>query len=131
MANAVVTSIEDRKKEGWSDPVRGHVSWYTLFSRDITPTDEMIAGVAELVPGGRLNLHRHVQPEIYFVISGQGIVTIDGQESLVVPGSAVFIPSDAEHGIRNDFEADLKIFYTFPADCFSDIIYRFPEEQPA
>jgi len=131
MAVAVITSIEDRQKDGWSDPVRGHLSWYTLFSRDITQTDGMIAGVAELAPGGRLNLHRHIQPEIYFIIEGQGIVTIDGKESLVGPGSAVFIPSDAEHGIRNEFDHDLRLFYTFPTDCFSDVTYRFTEAKTA
>jgi quercetin dioxygenase-like cupin family protein len=125
MASPVFVNIEDRSREGWSDSIRGHVSWYTLFSGDITPTDTMIAGVAELIPGGILNLHRHSQAEIYFVIEGQGTVTVDGKESIVGPGSAVFIPSDAEHGIKNDFSERLRFFYTFSADCFSDIEYKF------
>jgi mannose-6-phosphate isomerase-like protein (cupin superfamily) len=127
-SRAVITSIEDRPREAWDDPVRGRVSWFTLFSRDITPTDSMSAGIAELVPGGgSLHPHRHSQPEIYFIIEGTGILTIDGHETIVSKGSAVFIPGDADHCLRNESDADLKLFYVFPTDAFSDVVYRFPE----
>lgn len=45
---------------------------------------------------------------------------------MVPAGCAAFIPGDAEHGIRNVAETVLKIFYVFPADRFSEVIYRFP-----
>jgi len=123
----VIASAADRPRDGWDDPVRGRMSWFTLFSRDITPTDGLSAGLAEIEPGGGLNPHRHAQPEIYFVAEGSGIVTIDGSETAVSAGAAVFIPGDALHGIRNVSGTPLSFFYCFAADTFSEIVYRFPE----
>jgi mannose-6-phosphate isomerase-like protein (cupin superfamily) len=41
------------------------------------------------VRGGR-NLHAHQQPEIYFIIEGTGILTIDGRGTPVTGGSTPF-----------------------------------------
>jgi quercetin dioxygenase-like cupin family protein len=126
-SQAVITTAEERPRDEWNDPIHGRVSWHTLFSSDITPTDSMSAGVAELVSGGELRPHRHEQPEIYFILEGTGIVRIDGHETVVKAGTAVFIPGNAEHGIRNDSDANLKLFYAFPTGSFADVVYRFPD----
>ncbi len=98
----------------------------TFFSAGMTPTEAMSAGLAELAPrGGRLALHRHAQAEIYYIVEGTGIVSVAGSETRVAAGAAVFIPGDAEHGIRNDGEGALRFFYVFPVDRFSDVAYRF------
>lgn len=124
----VITRIEERPREGWDDPVRGCVAWYTLFSSDITPTDSMAAGIAEIVPGGgALRLHSHAEAEIYYIIEGTGIMSLDGRETVVGAGTAVFIPGDAEHGLRNEAGSTLKLFYVFPTGRFSDVVYHFPE----
>ena len=124
---AVIVSAEERPRETFDDPTRGDVSWFTLLSSDITPTSRMSAGLAEIVTSaGSLKLHRHAQAEIYFIVEGTGILTIDGVERTVSAGAAVFIPGDAEHGIRNESDALLRLFYVFPTDRFSDVVYRFP-----
>ena len=126
--SAVVVRKEDRTRETFEDPSRGDVSWFTFFSSDRTATDAMSAGLAQLEPnGGRLNPHRHEQPELYFIAEGSGVLTIEGIERDVAAGSAVFIPGNAEHGIRNDGDSVLRIFYVFPTGCFADVIYRFTE----
>ncbi len=131
-SRAVITSIQERPRESWDDAKRGSVSWFTLFSGDITPTDSMTAGFAEIVPGGGgLQQHRHAQPEIYYITEGTGILTIEGHETVVTAGTAVFIPGDAAHGLRNESGADLKLLYVFPTDCFADVVYRFPDDTPA
>lgn len=125
-SRAVVTRVEERERESWTDPVRGKVAWYTLFSGDITPTSSMSAGVAELVPGeSSLNLHRHEPAELYYILEGTGILTIEGVETVVTAGSAAFIPGNAEHGLRNESGALLRLIYVFPTDRFSDVVYRF------
>ena len=124
----VITTADERPREGWDDPVHGRVDWYTLFSSDITPTDSMAAGIAEIVPGGgALRLHSHAEAEIYYVLEGTGIMSLEGRETVVKAGAAVFIPGDAQHGIRNESGSTLKLFYVFPTGRFSDIVYRFPE----
>lgn len=119
--------MEDRPREGWDILARGDASWFTLFSGDLTPTAGMSAGIMEIAPNGAgLKPHRHAQPELYYVAEGTGVLVVDGVETVVAAGSAAFIPGDAEHGIRNAGGTVLRIFYVFPTDRFSDVVYRFP-----
>jgi quercetin dioxygenase-like cupin family protein len=122
---ALVLTTEELAEDGWDDPVKGRVAWRTLFSGDVTPTEGLTAGVAELPPGGWLGLHRHTPPEIYYVLEGSGIVSLDGAERRVTAGAAVFIPADCEHGIRNDGTAPLRFLYAFAVDAFGEVEYRF------
>jgi quercetin dioxygenase-like cupin family protein len=123
----LVIRADEQRRDGWDDPVKGRVGWRTLFSGDITATDSLTAGVAELEPGGWLGLHRHTPAEIYFVLEGTGLVTIEGNEHAVQAGSAVYIPGDAEHGIRNADNALLRFVYVFPVGAFGEVEYRFSE----
>ncbi|MDQ0396229.1 cupin domain-containing protein [Labrys monachus] len=128
-SQAVIAGTAQREREGWDDASRGNASWFTLFCADRTPTSAMSAGIMELSPaGGILEPHRHRQAEIYFVAEGTGILTIDGVETRISAGTAAFIPGDAEHSLRNDSAALLRIFYVFPTDRFADVVYRFPGE---
>lgn len=43
---------------------------------------------------------------------------VDGVAHDVEKGSAVFIPGDAEHGVRNEGAEELKWFYVFPVGNF-------------
>ena len=124
-AKPLVVRTEEQVLEGWDDPVKGRVSWRTLFSGGTTATEALTAGVAELQPGDRLGLHRHTASEIYYVLEGSGIVTLDGVEHEMAAGAAVFIPGDCEHGVRNDGASPLRLFYAFPVDSFAEIEYRF------
>ncbi|MCO5065162.1 MAG: cupin domain-containing protein [Rhizobiaceae bacterium] len=124
----VVTNESEREREGWDDPARGRVSWYTLVSGDITPTSALSCGIAELeARTGILKPHRHAPAELYHILEGQGVLTLDGEHRVVTAGDTVFIPGDAEHGIRNEGSAVLRLFYVFPQDRFSDVVYRFRE----
>ncbi|MUN63789.1 cupin domain-containing protein [Kocuria sediminis] len=114
----------DHPVEGWHDE-RGHLSWRTLFSAGATPSDTMVTGVAELPEGGFLALHRHDQAETYYVLSGEGVVSLDGVEHPIRPGSNVFIPGGLEHGARNTGNAVLRVFYVLAADDFAEVEYHF------
>lgn len=125
-AQAVVVHESTSPVEGWDDPVRGTVTWRTLLSGDRTPTSQMTLGVAEIGPGVPLRLHRHAPAEIYYVLSGEGVVVIDGVEHAIRTGTSVFIPGNALHGARSTGREPLRILYVFAADSFSDVEYVFP-----
>jgi quercetin dioxygenase-like cupin family protein len=123
----VIANPAGRDRESFDNPAHGNLTWFTLFSSDRTPTAEMSAGITEVPSGGFLKAHRHTQAEIYFVHEGSGVLTIDGVASQLSAGMSVFIPGDAEHSVRNDSAAPLKIFYVFPTDSFADVVYRFSQ----
>lgn len=115
--------------EGWSDPVRGVVNWRTLLSADRTPTEALTIGVAEVVEqvGAEARLHRHAQAEAYYILSGRGILTIEGEELPLSPGTCAFIPGGAWHAARGVGAEPLRLLYVFAADSFDHIVYEFPE----
>lgn len=116
--------------ESFIDPSHGVVTWHTLFSQPHTPDSELSAGIANCPPGnGHLCAHRHVQAEIYYIIEGEGEVTIDGVKHQVTKGSSIFIPSNAEHATVNTGTGDLRWFYVFPTSSFEDVVYRFSKDE--
>jgi quercetin dioxygenase-like cupin family protein len=121
---AVVANADHAPLEGGEDPAFGTVRWRTLFCADKTATSGMVLGVAEFGPGGTLLPHRHSPSEIYFGLSGTGVVTIDGVPQQISAGTAIFIPPDAEHGTVAGDEG-LRFLYVFPRDRFSEVDYRF------
>jgi mannose-6-phosphate isomerase-like protein (cupin superfamily) len=120
---------EECEFEGSDEPTPGRVRWRTLISGDRTPTDSLTVGVAELDPGESRDFvpHKHAQAEVYYILSGEGIVNISGAEHPVRPGTAVFIPGGTAHGARNTGTQLLRLLYVFPSDSFADVKYEFPE----
>lgn len=127
-AMPVVANADHAPLEGGVDPTFGSVQWRTLFCADKTATSGMVMGVAEFGPGGTLCPHRHGPAEIYFCLSGGGEVTIDGVAHELNPGTALFIPEEAEHGTVAGPEG-LRFLYTFPRDRFAEVDYRFSAER--
>ena len=128
MNRALVVRETEVEPETWSDPVRGDVDFRTLFG-DTTRKSDFTAGVTHLDPGGWLGHHRHGPSELYFVLSGTGVLTVDGQEHTVAPGTAVYIPSRSEHGIHNTGSEPLRFFYAFAVDSFEKVDYEFTGPQ--
>lgn len=123
----LVISESDVARDSWDDPAKGVLGFRTLFSGGITATQALTAGIADLNGGDWLGLHRHTPAEIYYVLEGHGTVTLDGDDYPVSAGTAVYIPGDTEHGIRNVGPAPLRFFYAFAVDSFDDVTYRFSQ----
>ena len=113
--------------EQWEDQSRGTIRFRTLISAPETPTDSLVCGIAMMSEGDTFVLHSHAHAEVYYGLEGEGEVTINGEQHRLAPGVALFIPGGAIHGIPLA-TGDLKWFYTFAADSFADIQYRFPHE---
>lgn len=122
----IPSQITLKPPESFHEPGRGHITWRTLLSSGLTPSNTLTAGIATCpAKTGYLGHHRHEQAEIYLILEGEGLMYVDGAEQRVEKGGVVFIPGNAEHGIRNVGEEDLVWFYCFAADRFEDVVYRF------
>jgi len=127
MSEALVRSATYVELEHWSDPVRGEMGFRNIFGGADTETD-FSAGVTELEVGGWMGHHRHEPAEIYYVFTGEGVVTIDDEEHVVGAGTAVHIPGNSEHAIRNTGNGPLRLFYAFAVGSLDQIEYRFTAE---
>ena len=59
-----------------------------------------LANEFEVAVGGEVFPHSHPTHEFYFVMSGRGVMIIDGEERDVDRGDLVHIPPDALHSLR-------------------------------
>lgn len=116
---------EDNVTEVTWDDQRGNLSFKSLIDGDETATSKLTFGTATFGASGYLAPHRHAQPEIYYILAGTGVVTIDGVRHDVSAETGIFIPGNAEHSIANTGTAQLKILYAFAVDRFSEVAYVF------
>ena len=116
--------------EGWDDAAiaaKSEIRWKILISGERGPSSGLVMGIAEFPTGTRLLLHHHEPEETYYVISGHGHIEIDGHESEIGPGSAVYIPSNAKHAVRCIGTEPLVFIFSFACDRFDQIVYHFDE----
>jgi mannose-6-phosphate isomerase len=72
-------------------------------------------------PGKRLSYQRHARrSEHWFVVRGQGIVTLEGQTQTVSPGTAVDVPVGVCHRIENDGDVPLVFIEVQHGDYFGE-----------
>ena len=64
-----------------------------------------------LQPGSSIGLHAHNEDEeIYYVLSGSGIMIVDNEEKEIACGDIVLTKSGSFHGLNNHSSEILKIF---------------------
>jgi mannose-6-phosphate isomerase-like protein (cupin superfamily) len=130
MISEPVVQESAREWETWPDEDgadRGLVHWKTLLSADVTHSEALTMGIANIPPGEALHTHRHLQAEIYLILQGRVLVRIDGRPQPVAAGSALFIPANAPHSCENTGTTDLRFAYVFAANSFAEIEYIFEE----
>jgi len=67
-----------------------------------------------LHPGSAIGYHEQHQDEIYYVLSGQGELTMNGVSSTVGPGTAILTRPGDSHGLRQVGDEDLVIMVAYP-----------------
>jgi len=79
-----------------------------LVHPDTTGSLELDYRISCYQPRAYVELHTHErQEQVYHVLSGQGLMTIDGKRTVVTEHDIVFIPPGVEHGIANNGLTDL------------------------
>ena len=63
------------------------------------------------------------------MLSGEGMLSVDGRDHTVRAGTAAYIPGNSEHAIRNTGKDQLRFFYVFAVGSFEEIEYFFTAEQ--
>lgn len=72
-------------------------------------------------PGKRLSLQSHrSRAEHWFIVSGQGIAELDGQEILLWPGDSIDIPIASKHRIACRGEDDLVFIEVQTGSSFAE-----------
>ncbi len=81
-------------------------------------------------PGKRLSLQRHkLRAEVWVIVSGGGIMTLDEKEFPVKTGDVIRIPKNGIHRLENDSEDTPLVFIeTQMGICPEDDIERLADD---
>jgi mannose-6-phosphate isomerase-like protein (cupin superfamily) len=66
-----------------------------------------------LKPGAGIGYHEQHEDEVYYVLSGRGVMTLDGRKTDVGPGTAILTRTGSSHGILQTGAEDLVLIITF------------------
>jgi mannose-6-phosphate isomerase-like protein (cupin superfamily) len=89
----------------------GDTIGYSFFAR--APGLKMVFRKRALKPGSGIGYHEQKEDEIYYVLSGRGVMTIDGKSFDVTPGTAVLTRPGSSHGLKQAGDEDLVILINY------------------
>jgi mannose-6-phosphate isomerase-like protein (cupin superfamily) len=84
---------------------------YSFFRK--VPGLRLVFRKRALKPGSAIGYHEQKEDEIYYVLSGRGLMTIDGKSFEVTPGTAVLTRPGSSHGLKQTGSEDLVILINY------------------
>jgi quercetin dioxygenase-like cupin family protein len=83
-----------------------------------------------LIPPGRAPDHFHRYDEVIYVLEGEGLLEIGGEQAPLRPGSCVHLPRTLVHALANTGSSELRVLGVFrPAGSPAEAYY--PDGTPA
>lgn len=73
--------------------------------------ESIAAGLTILPPGGKSDEHEHMEGEMFYVISGKGLINVGREQEELVPGTAVWAPQGTGHQLINPHDRFLKVLW--------------------
>jgi mannose-6-phosphate isomerase-like protein (cupin superfamily) len=89
----------------------GQTVGYSFF--DKTPELTLVFRKRALKPGSAIGYHEQKEDEIYYVLSGRGVMTADGKTFDVAPGTAILTRPGSSHGIKQAGTEDLVLLINY------------------
>jgi len=102
---------EVAKNEPGTHKGGGETIGYSFFAT--TPNLKLVFRKRAFKPGSAIGYHLQREDEIYYVLSGRGMMTIDGKEFEVGPGDAVLTRPGSSHGLKQVGREDLVILINY------------------
>ena len=95
-----------------------------LLDDDVAGTHTININEGTLSPGRRTGGGVHEKDEIYYIVSGNAKMVLDGERSDVGPGSVVFIPAGVFHYLINKSEEESVVILTFWPEAEDNEVYN-------
>ena len=75
--------------------------------------EHFVQGYSIIYPGCGIPEHDHPAEETYFIYSGSGSITVDGETRPLKAGDIVLVPSGLSHRLFNDGDTDMHMMYVY------------------
>jgi mannose-6-phosphate isomerase-like protein (cupin superfamily) len=75
---------------------------HVLFNSNLEGIGGVNVAWVDVQPGKSQIPHKHSNDQIYIIIEGTGILSVEPETAVVVKGQRIFIPGGKMHGIKNE-----------------------------
>jgi mannose-6-phosphate isomerase-like protein (cupin superfamily) len=89
----------------------GQTVAYSFF--DKTPGMHFVFRKRVLKPGAGIGYHKQHEDEVYYVLSGRGVMTLDDKPYDVTSGTAILTRTGSSHGLKQVGNDDLVVLITY------------------
>jgi mannose-6-phosphate isomerase-like protein (cupin superfamily) len=80
---------------------RNDITSYLLVSEDTCNAKDLSITMVEMEPGGIQHVHAHESEQMYYIMEGSGLMTVDDEQQRVEVGDCIFFSSFSRHGLEN------------------------------
>jgi mannose-6-phosphate isomerase-like protein (cupin superfamily) len=89
----------------------GQTIGYSFF--DKTPGMKFVFRKRAFHPGSGVGHHVQHEDEVYYALSGRGVMTVDGKDVEMTPGTAVLTRPGSSHSLKQTGTEDLVILIAY------------------
>jgi len=107
----VQRDAEIAKNEPGTHNGGGQTIGYSFF--DKTPGMKFVFRKRAFHPGSGVGLHEQHEDEVYYSLSGRGVMTVDGKEVEMTPGTAVLTRPGSSHSLKQVGAEDLVMLIAY------------------
>ena len=75
--------------------------------------ERFVLGHVTIYPGGSVPLHSHKQEEVYYIVSGRGRITVDGETREVQTGDCIYLRPPLEHMLQNTSTENMVMMFCY------------------
>ena len=107
----VQRDAEIAKNEPGTHNGGGQTIGYSFF--DKTPGMKFIFRKRAFHPGSGVGLHEQHEDEVYYALSGKGVMTVDGKDIEMTAGTAVLTRPGSSHSLKQTGPEDLVMLIAY------------------
>lgn len=75
--------------------------------------EHYVVGTASVHPGGGVPQHAHETEETYMILSGTGVMIIDGEEVPIQADDVIYLEPMQPHELKNTGDTEMKTIFVY------------------
>jgi mannose-6-phosphate isomerase-like protein (cupin superfamily) len=111
LQSVVERDLDVRANEPGPHEGGGQTVAYSFFKN--APDLKLVFRKRALKPGSAIGYHEQAEDEIYYVLSGRGVMTLNGKSFEVGAGDAILTRPGSSHGLKQAGADDLVILINY------------------
>jgi mannose-6-phosphate isomerase-like protein (cupin superfamily) len=92
----------------------GETTGYSFFAK--VKDSALVFRKRALHPGSAIGLHKQDVDEVYYILSGTGELTLDGEKHQVSAGTAILTRPGSSHSLKQTGNGDLVMIIAYPPE---------------